>query len=131
MPLFSTTIILCDPSRIYPSLPVYTLLFNQFICTTLPESTPPFKNIPPFTTNLYVQPSQNLPLPPRIYPLFNNYMRPSQNLPLPPRIYPLFNKFICATEGRIILLAPTVTVGETEGAMDPASVLVCGLLLGG
>ena len=44
---------------------------------------------------------------PRIYPslteytpfLFNNYniMRPSQNLPLPSRIYrPLFNKLLCA-----------------------------------
>ena len=52
--------------------------------------------------------SQNLPLPPRIYPLycdylkclrlpeytplFNNFMRPSQNLPLPPRISPSFQQ---------------------------------------
>ena len=104
---------MCDPPRIYPSLPEYT----------------------PFSINLYVRPSQNLPLPPRIYPpfqqmymcdppriypslseytpLFNNYVRPSQNLPLPPfnnynimrsyqdlplplRITLLFNQFMCA-----------------------------------
>ena len=62
-----------------------------------------------------MRPSQNILLPPRIYPpfqqlyatlpestppsqnigptlLFNNYMRPSQNLPLPPRIYPPFQQ---------------------------------------
>ena len=38
--------------------------------------------------------SQNLPLPPTIYPLFKKYniMRRSQNLPLPPRIYPHFQQ---------------------------------------
>ena len=47
-------------------------------------------------------PSQNLLLPPRIYPPFlqlymqnthslNIYLLPSENLPLPPRIYPLFH----------------------------------------
>ena len=62
-----------------------------------------------------MRPSQNILLPPRIYPpfqqlyatlpestppsqnigptlLFNNCMRPSQNLPLPPRIYPPFQQ---------------------------------------
>ena len=104
-----------------PPLPEYTTLFNKCICATLPES-PPSQNIPLF--NNYVRPSENLPLPPIIYPsLFNNYnimrpfqnrplppriypsifnnyniMRPSQNLPIPPRIYPpLFNKCICVT----------------------------------
>ena len=75
-PLFSTTI-LCNPPRMYPSLPEYTPLFNT-----------------------YMWYSQNLPLPPRIYPPFSTtriIMRRSQNLPLPPRIYPLFNKFKCAT----------------------------------
>ena len=57
---FSTTIILCDPPRIYTSLPDYTLLFNNYMR--------PSQNILPFSTNLYVRPSQNLPLPPRIYP---------------------------------------------------------------
>ena len=127
---------ICDPPRIYLSvpehtphpfsqnlpLPEYTTLFNKCICATLSES-PPSQNIPLF--NNYVRPSENLPLPPRIYPsLFNNYnimrpfqnrplppriypsifnnyniMRPSQNLPIPPRIYPppLFNKCICVT----------------------------------
>ena len=33
---FSTTIILCDPPRIYPSVPESTHLFNQFMCATLP-----------------------------------------------------------------------------------------------
>ena len=95
-------------SQNQPSLPEYTPLFNQFICATLPESTPPSQNILPFSTNLYVRPSQNLPLPPRIYPLFNKcrpiYVTlpestsPSQNIPPfspticdPLRIYPSQN----------------------------------------
>ena len=47
-----------------------------------------------FSTNVYVRPSQNLPLPPRIYPTSNNCrpMRSSQNLPLPPIIYPHFQQ---------------------------------------
>ena len=40
--------------------------------------------------------SQNLPLPPRIYPPLNIYMRPSQILPLSPKIYPPFPQ-LCAT----------------------------------
>ena len=55
----------------------------------LPESTPPSQNIPPFSTTICD--------PPRIYPslreytpsLFSYYMRPSQNLPLPLRMYPI------------------------------------------
>ena len=87
---------MCDPPRIYPSLPEYTSLFSN-----------------------YMRPSQNLPLPPRISPfqqmymcdppriypslpeytsLFNNYMRSSQNIPLHLRIYPPFQQiYICAT----------------------------------
>ena len=63
-------IYMCDPTRIYPSLPEYTPLISQFICATLPESTPLSQNIPPLSDNLYVPPSQNLPLPPRIYSPF-------------------------------------------------------------
>ena len=65
IPPLSTTI--CDPPRIYPSIPKYTLLFNN-----------------------YMRPSKNLPVPLGIYPLSHNYniMRLSQILPLPPRIYP-------------------------------------------
>ena len=68
---------------------------------------------------MYVRPSHNLPSLPEYTPLFNNYMRLSQNIPLPPRIYPfsttiilcdppiiypslpesthLFNHFMCST----------------------------------
>ena len=42
--------------RIYPFLTNYTPLFSKFICATLPESTPPSQNIPPFLTNLYNDP---------------------------------------------------------------------------
>ena len=66
-----------------------------------------------------MRPSQNLLLPPRIYPfqqmyimcdppriylflpgytppLFNNYMRPSQNIPFPLKIYPPFQQmYMC------------------------------------
>ena len=62
---FSTNILLCDASRIYPPS----------------QNTPP-----PISTTMCDPPSQNLPLPPRIYPLFNNYMWPSQSLPLPSRV---------------------------------------------
>ena len=66
----------CDPPRMYPSLSEYTPIFNN-----------------------YMQPSKNLPHPPRIYPLLNNYVRPSHNLPLPSRIYPLSIITICDTLG--------------------------------
>ena len=84
IPPFQIIIILCDPLRIYPSLTKYIPLstticdppripppplFNKCIFATLPEYTPP-----------------------RIYSPFNNYMRPSQNLPLPPRINPYFQQ---------------------------------------
>ena len=76
-------IAMCDPPRIYPTLPEYTPppLFNELIFATLPESTHP----------------------PRIYPLFNKCIcathpastPPFQNLPHfsttmcdPPGIYP-------------------------------------------
>ena len=99
-------IYMCDSPKIYPSLPEYTPLFNKCIYATLPESTSPSQNIPPFSpttcdplkiypsqiipsfsTNVYVRPSQNIPLPLKINPLFNNYVRLSQNMPLSPRIY--------------------------------------------
>ena len=77
-------IYMCDPPRIYPSLPEYTPLFNKFTCATLLKSTPPpFHNILPFSTNLYVRPFQNLLLSPRIYPSFQQIYVCD-----PPRIYP-------------------------------------------
>ena len=70
--------------RIYP-------LFNKCICATLPESTSPSQNIPPFSTTI-CDPPRMYPSLPKYTPLFNNYniMRPSQNIPLLPRIYPPF-----------------------------------------
>ena len=88
-------IYICDPPCIYPSLPEYTPFFNQFINATLPESTPPSQNIPPFSTNLYVRRARYLPLLLRYLPSttkFNVYVRLSQNRPLPPRIYPPFQQ---------------------------------------
>ena len=152
---FLTTI--CVPPRIYPSIPEYNPLLNKFMCATFPESsppriyppfqqlyatltesTPPSQNIPPFATTIIscdspriypslqeytplstticdpprfhpslpeytlifnnhfiMQRSQNLSLPPRIYPPFNNSMRPSQTLPSPQRIHPSFMTTIC------------------------------------
>ena len=93
-----------DP-RIYPSLPEYTPPFQQIYikCATLQEFTPPSQNIPPFF-NSYMQPSENLPLPPRIYPPFstNLYVRPSQNLPIPFRIKPPFQPICMCDTPRII-----------------------------
>ena len=78
IPPFLTT--LCDPLRIYPSLPDYTTSLFSY----------------------YMRPSQNIPLSPRIYPHFQQLYAtlrestsPSQNIPPfstticdPPRIYP-------------------------------------------
>ena len=99
---------MCDPPRIYPSLPEYNPLFNKCICATIPETTPPSQNILPFSTNVYVRPSEKLPLPLRF---FNNFIcatppestPPSQNIsPLSKHLYvrssqniPLISHFIC------------------------------------
>ena len=101
IPPFSKTI--CDPSRIYPSLPEYTPLFStnillsdasrmyppsqnthspfQQLCGTLPEYTPTSQNIPPFQQIYMCDPPRIYPSLPEYTPLFNNYMHP-------PRIYP-------------------------------------------
>ena len=85
IPPFSTTI--CDPPRIYPFLPEYTPFSMSTICDP-PTIYPSLSEYTPFSTTICD--------PPRIYsslpeytPIFNNYkiMRPSQNLPLPPRIF--------------------------------------------
>ena len=71
---FSTTI--CNPPRIHPSLPEYT---------------------PPFLTNLYVRPSQNLLIPSRIHPSFQPICMcdpPRINTP-PPENIPPFSTTIC------------------------------------
>ena len=122
IPLFSTTrpILLCDTPRIYPSQnippPIFVIsVFESQNLPSLPEYTPfstnlyvrpsqnlrgaPSQNILPFSTNLYVRLSQNLPLPSRIYPPFKKMYicDPPQNLPLHPRTYPPppFSPTIC------------------------------------
>ena len=78
-------------SRLYPSFPEYTPLFNTFVCATLPESTRPSQDILPFSTTVWDH-SRIYPSLPEYTPIFNKYfiMRSSQNLPLSPRIYPPF-----------------------------------------
>ena len=73
IPPFSTTIILSDPPRMYPSLSEYTPLFNKFICVT--------------------RISQNLPLPPRIYPLSTSICDPPRIYPSLPEYNPIFKNF--------------------------------------
>ena len=72
-----------------PFLPEYTPFYTA-ICDVLriyPRMYPPFKHI--YATLLeYTSLSHNIGLP----PIFHSYMRQSQNLPLPPRIYPLLYK---------------------------------------
>ena len=52
---------MCDPARIYP--PPFQQLY-----ATLPESTPSSQNTPPLSFQQQImRPSQNLPLPPRIF----------------------------------------------------------------
>ena len=110
IPPLSTNI--CDPPRIYSSLPEYTPPFQK-LNATLPESTPLSQNIgPTLLFNNYIRPriypslpeytpfSTTICGPPRIYPSLPEYtpfststiMRPSQNLPLLPRIYPTFQQ---------------------------------------
>ena len=66
--------------RIYPPPPfcdyVKCLLLLEYtpfkhLCEALPESTIPLRICPLFP-HLYMRPSQNLPLPPRIYPPFEH-----------------------------------------------------------
>ena len=81
---------ICDPPKIYPSLPEYTPLFNNYymyVNATLPKSTPPSQNNLLF--NNHMRPYQNLFLPSRINSSFQQllYMRPSHKLPLLPRIH--------------------------------------------
>ena len=80
--------------QLYATLPESTppsQNITHFQCqlyATLPQSTPPSQNIPPFSTTTCDPPGIYSFLP-EYTPIFNNYkiMRPSQNLPLPPRIF--------------------------------------------
>ena len=84
--------IVCDPPRIYPPLPEYTILFNNYDSVRSSQNLPPPPS-PEYTIlfNNYdsVRSSQNLPPPPpsQNIPSFStNYdsVRSSQNLPPPP-----------------------------------------------
>ena len=107
------------PPRLYPPF--------QQLYATLPESTPPSLNIPPFSTTICAPP--RIYPPPRIYlpfqqlypplqestppsqnipPLFNSYMRPSQNLSLPPRIKPLFHNYNIIRPSQNLPLPPRI-----------------------
>ena len=110
IPPFSTTI--CDPKKIDPSLPEYTLLFTNYMLSfqnlplpsriyppfqqlyaSLPEYTPRSQNIPPFSKKLYMRPSQHLPLPPRMYPPFPQlYATLPECTPPSQNIYPSFQQ---------------------------------------
>ena len=108
-PPVSTTI--CDTPRIYPSFPKYTPLFNKCICAILPEPTPLSQNKPPFSTTVCdpprIYPSLPEYTPP---PPFNRYniMRPTQNLHLPPRIYPPFQLIYMCDHPRIYPVSPRI-----------------------
>ena len=96
--------------------PPQSILPYQQLYVTLPELIPLSQNIPLFHNYNIMRPSQNIPLPPRLYPqqlyaTLPEYTPPSQKIP--PfltticdslRIYPslleytpLSNQFICAT----------------------------------
>ena len=61
-PPFSTTMLLCDAPRINPFLPEYTPF--QQLNATLPETTHPSENTPPFLELYEPPPSQNISLLP-------------------------------------------------------------------
>ena len=90
---------MCDTPRIHLSLPEYTPLFNKIICATLPESTLPSQNTPPFQKQYYMRPSQNLPLHPRIYPLFRQlYVILSESTPPSRNIPPFQQQYVILSE---------------------------------
>ena len=88
-----------------------------------------------------MRPSQNLPLPPRIFPpfqqifmcdrhriypslpeytpppllLFKNYMRPSQDLPFPPKIFFLFWERVVDSLSHIHVVLENGAYSVTEG----------------
>ena len=96
---FSTTTCICDPLRLYAfSQNIYTSISTTICGTYIIYPPPPFPEYTPvFNNYIIMRHSQNLSLPPGIYPPFNNYMRHSQKIPLPPRIHPLFLTTICPT----------------------------------
>ena len=121
-PKYTPTLNICDPppestppsqNRIPPIFdnymrhfqnpPLLSRIYPLLYQVRLPESTPSFQNIPPFSTTICDAPGiypalpeytlppslRNATLPEsthpsRIYPLLHHYMRHSHNRPLPP-----------------------------------------------
>ena len=109
MPHFSTTIILCDPPRIYHSIPEYTPLFKNYIrhsqnLPSLQEHTPPSS----FKKYYIMRHSQNIPLPPRIYPFFNKFLCATlpESTPLSQNTPPLINRYMCPPPPQHLSLPP-------------------------
>ena len=95
-------IYMCDHPRIYPSLPEYTP-FSTRICD-VPRIYPSFPEYTPFSTNAYVLPSLNLPVPPRLYPPFQQlYATLPKSTPPSPniRIYHLYQSIYMCDPHRI------------------------------
>ena len=118
----SQQIYICDPPRIYPSLPEYTTPYSTTIILCDAPGIyppPPKKNIPPFLTTIYdtpriysgvdssrfYSPFQQIYMcgPPRIFPslpeytipLFNNYMRHSPESTTPSQNISPFSTIKC------------------------------------
>ena len=97
------------PSQNLPLPPaIYPPLFHDYVrCHRIPKCTPSSHNIPTLkllyaTLPEYTSPSQNLPPFPLLYAT-------SQNLPLPPRIYPLLYK-VTLSESTLPSLPPSQNV---------------------
>ena len=88
------------PPRIYPLFVIWLGVFGSQNLPLLSRIYPP-----PFQQIYMCDPPGIYPsLPPRIHstPLFNNYiMQPSQNVPLHPRIYPPFQQIYMCDPPRI------------------------------
>ena len=87
---FSTTIILCDPPRIYPSLPESTPLFQSIdVCDNnyMRPSHPSFPEYIPFSTNVCATIAESTPLPEytppfqQLHATLPESTPPSQNIP--------------------------------------------------
>ena len=98
------------PAQNIPLFHNYNIMrLSQQRYATLPKSTPPSYNIPSFQQMHMCDPPRIYPSLPKYTPLFNNYMRRSQNLLLPPRIYPFFTTIIICDPLRIYPCLPEST----------------------
>ena len=114
MPPFQQ-IYMCDPPKIYSPLSEYTPLFNNYIIIQPSNNPPLLPRIYPSPFNNYMRHSQKLPLPLRIYPssIFYNYMRYSKNLNSITACGRLFLNYMCMWE--ILALAPRIEKYSRRG----------------